>query len=132
MAGVSGTFGSVVLTTGGTTLVEGIGEWSLDVAMTSNEVSEFGDVWKQKVAGMRDATGSFGGNGVPSGTAQESLRNAMIGGSVISLRLYETPTYYWTVGSAYLTGFGRSISTQGKLDATFNWESNGSVTYGTA
>lgn len=132
MAGVSGTFGSVVLTTGGTTLVEGIGEWSLDIAMTSNEVSEFGDVWTQKVAGMRDATGSFSGNGVPSGTTQATLRSAMIGGSVISLRLYETADYYWTVGSAYLTGMGRAISTQGKLDATYNFESNGAVTYGTA
>lgn len=132
MAGSSGTFGSVVYTTGGTTLVEGIGEWSMDISMTSNEVSEFGDVWKQKVAGMRDATGSFSGNGVPGGTVQESLRNAMIGGSVISLRLYEDQTHFWTVGSAYLTGLGRAISTQGKLDATYNWESNGQVTYGTA
>lgn len=129
MAGTSGTFGSVVYTTGGTTLVEGIGEWSLDIAMTSNEVSEFGDVWKQKVAGMRDATGSFSGNGVPTGTVQTNLRNAMIGGSVISLRLYETATNYWTVGSAFLTGLGRAISVQGKLDATYNWESNGSVSY---
>jgi len=129
MAGVSGTFGSVVYTTGGTTLVEGIGEWSMDIAMTSNEVSEFGDVWKQKVAGMRDATGSFSGNGVPSGTVQSQLRQAMIGGSAVSFRLYETATNYWTVGSAFMTGVGRSISVQGKLEASYNWESNGAVSY---
>ncbi len=129
MAGVSGLFGSVVLYTGGTTAVEGIGEWSMDIAMTSNEVTEFGDEWKTRVAGLRDATGSFGGNGVPDGTAQATLRQSMLGGSAVELRLYETASKYWTVGSALLTGMGRAINVQGKLDATYNFESNGSVTY---
>jgi hypothetical protein len=129
MAGVSGLFGSVVVATAGTVKAEGIGEWSLDIAMSSNEVTEFGEAWKTRVAGLREASGSFGGNGVSAGTAQATLREYMMGGTAVELRLYETPTTYWTVGSALLTGMGRSISVSGKLDSTYNFEANGIVSY---
>lgn len=129
MAGASGLFGSVVLTTGGTTRVEGIGEWSLDVAMTTQEVSEFGDQWKVRLQGQREATFSFGPNGIAGTATQKTLRDYMLAGSAVGLRLYETETNYWTIGTAWLTGMNRAINVAGKLETGFDGEASGSITY---
>lgn len=126
--GVSGILGSVVLMTGGTPRVEGIGEWNADISIALNEVTEFGDEWKYNVASIKSATGSFMGNGRTDGTVQDYLRSAALGGSVILVRLYEDATHYWS-GSVMMTGLGRSTSVQGKLETTYNWESQGPFTY---
>lgn len=126
--GVSGLEGSVVLVTGGTPKVEGIGEWNMDVSIALNEVTEFGDTWKYNVAGIRSATGSFMGNGRTDGTVQTHLRNAALGGSVLQVRLYEGTANYWS-GSVLMTGIGRATNVQGKLDTTYNFEAQGPLTY---
>ena len=125
---ISGTAGSVVYMTGGTTVVGEISEWSLDLSMSPVEVSAFGDNWKRSIPSIRAASGSFSGNFAGDDPAQTSLRNAMLGGSAIALRLAEG-TAYWTVGTAYLTGHGRAITHQGKADTSYDFEPSGPVTY---
>lgn len=125
---LSGMGGSVVYMTGGTTVVGEINEWSIDISMSPTEVSAFGDNWKRSIPNIRAASGSFSGNHATDETAQTSLRNAMLGGSAIALRLNEG-TAYWNIGTAYLTGHGRSISHQGKAETSFDFEPSGPVTY---
>lgn len=126
---LSGTAGSVVYMTGGTTVVGEITEWSLDLNMSPVETTAFGQNWKKSVASIRSATGSFMGNFATDDTSQTALRNAMLGGSAIALRLYDNGTAYWNIGTAFVTTHGRKISQAGKADTSYNFEPSDAVTY---
>lgn len=128
MAAFSGTAGSVVYMTGGTTTVSGISEWSLDGSMSPVETTVFGDNWDTYVPSVRNATLSFSGNRDDT-TAQSSLVNAFLGGSAIALRLYETSAKYWNVASAYITGMSPALSAKGKGEMSFSCQVSGTVTY---
>jgi hypothetical protein len=128
MAAFSGTAGSVVYMTGGTTAVSGIAEWTLDGSMSAVETTAFGEVWDSFVPSVRNATLSFSGNRDDT-AAQTSLVSAFLGGSAIALRLYQDTTKYWNVGTAYITGMSPSISIKGKGDISFNCQVSGSVSY---
>jgi len=129
MAALSGTAGSVVYMTGGTTNVGEIREWALDLSHSPVDVTAFGDSWERYVPSIRGATGSFSGNLDTSDTAQTSLRNAMLGGSAIALRLYVAPSNYYAVGTAYLTSNNASVSVDGKVDAGYDFQVSGPVTF---
>jgi len=122
---VSGTAGSVVYMTGGTALVGAITEWSLNLSHSPVETTAFGEAWQNYIAGLRNATGSFSGNLDTSDAQQTSLRNAMLGGSAIALRLYDGPSSYWTIGTAFITGHGPSISNSGKGETSFDFQVSG-------
>jgi predicted secreted protein len=128
MAALSGTAGSVVYMTGGTTTVQGIKEWSLDIGMDPSEITAFGDQWRRIIAGIRQFSGSFSGN-ADDDTSQTNLRNAMLGGSAIALRLYDKSTSYYNVGSAFLTNMGPSVSYDGEATNSFDFDGNGALTY---
>lgn len=128
MAALSGTAGSVVYMTGGTTLVEGIGEWSLDIGMDTVETTAFGDEWRERIAGVRQYSGSFSGR-ADTDASQTSLRSAMLGGSAVAFRLYDSPTTYYNVTAAYLTGMSPSIAFDGRGDTSYDFEGNGSLAY---
>lgn len=129
MAALSGTAGSVVYTTGGTTLIAGLAEWSIDISMSPVEDTEFGQSWDTFVPSIRNYTGSFSGNHQNSDTAFTNIQNAMLGGSAIALRLYTSSTKYWNVGTAYVTGQSNSIGVKGKADGSFNFQGSGPLTY---
>ena len=125
---ISGTAGSVVYMTGGTTVVGEISEWTMDLSMSPVETTAFGDGWKRSIPSFRAASFSFSGNFAIDDTAQTSLRNSMLGGSAIAARLAEG-TAYWNIGTAYLTGMSNTISQAGKADVSFDAEPSGAVTY---
>lgn len=129
MGALSGTAGSVVYTTGGTTAVGEIAEWSLDLRHSPVDVTAFGDNWERYVPSIRGATGNFSGNFDPSDAVQTSLRNAMLGGSAVSLRLYVGPSNYFAVGTAYLTGMNPAVGVTGKADTAHNFQVSGPVTF---
>ncbi len=125
---IGGTAGSVAYTTGGTTVIAEIQEWSLDINMSPVEVTAFGENWRRLIPSIRASNGSFSGNFAGDDTAQVSLRNAMLGGSAIALRLYEG-TSYFNIGTAYVTTLGRQISQAGKAESAYNFDVSGPVTY---
>lgn len=127
MAVYSGTAGSVVYMTGGTTTVGEISEWRLDISMSPVEATAFGDNWNEFIPSTRGATGTFSGNADWADSAQTSLSNAMLGGSAIALRLYENASKYFNIGTAYLTSMGPGISQKGKGDIQFGFTASGSV-----
>lgn len=128
MAALSGTAGSVVYTTGGTTNVGEIAEWSLDISHSPVETTAFGDNWADYVPSIRNATGSFSGNFDSTDTAQAALINAMLGGSAVALRCYVSSSKYFNVGTAYLTGMSPAISQTGKADNSFTFQVSAPVT----
>lgn len=128
MGALSGTAGSVVYMTGGTTLIEEMAEWSLDLSHSPVDVTAFGDNWAEYVPSIRNATGSFSGNWDGTATTQGNLNNAMLGGSAVALRLYLNGSKYYNIGVAYLTGQTNGISQTGKADVSWNFQVSGAVT----
>lgn len=128
----SGLFGSAVITSAGTVPgtanIVGIGEWSLDIGHNVVEVTAFGDAWKRVIASIREYSGSFSGNSDTDST-HTSLRNAMLGGSAISLRLYDTATTYYNVGTALLENGNPSISFDGKAEQGYDFVGDGPLSY---
>lgn len=127
MAGpYSGTAGSVVLVSGGTTRVGWISEWNLDKSMDVVETTSFGDNNRLIIPSIKDASGSFSGSFADDDTAQAALVAAFEAGTYIGLRLYEGAAKYWNVGSALITGMGPSMSVDGKGDISYDFEAHGS------
>jgi hypothetical protein len=126
---LSGTAGSVVYMTGGTTTVGSIAEWSLDLSHSPVETTAFGDVWQNYIPSLRNATGSFSGNFYDGDTAQGNLISSMLAGSAVAFRLYVSGSKYFNVGTAYLTGHGPSISNDGKAETSFDFQVSGPVTF---
>lgn len=126
MAALSGTAGSVLA---GTVVVGEIAEWSFDVGHSPVETTAFGDQWQEYIPSLRNATGSFSGNRDTTDTVQTTLLNSTLGGSAVALKLYVSPTSYWTVGTAYITGQSDSISNAGKADVSWNFQVSGAVTF---
>jgi predicted secreted protein len=127
MAALSGTAGSVVYVTGGTTTVGEIKEWSLDGAMEPPEVTAFGDQWKEFIAGIREYSGTFIGNMDTADTVQTSLRNSYFGGSAVALRLHHSLAGYFSAGTVYITGFAPSISYDGAAQIEYSFQGSGAL-----
>jgi len=128
MAYLSGTAGSVVYMTGGTTRVGGLSEWTMSISMSTVETTSFADQWDTAVASTRNASGSFTGSWDPADTAQSNMVNATLGGSAVALRLYTDGTAYWNIGTAFLESMETSISQKGKGELNFNFKVSGPVT----
>ena len=128
MAALSGTAGSVVYTTGGTTLVGEISEWRMDVTMAPVETTAFGQSWNTFIPSTRGATGSFSGNFDPNNAVQGSVISAMLGGSAIALRLYASNSKYFNIGTAYVNSMGPAISQKGKGDVQFGFTVSDALT----
>ncbi len=104
-------------------------EWRLDVSMSPQEVTAFGDNWQEFLPSVRGATGTFQGNFVTDDAAQTSLQNAMLGGSAVALRLYMNGSKYFNIGTAYLNQMGPGISQMGKADVQFSFTASSAVTF---
>ena len=126
MPALSGTAGSVTI---GTVPVGEIAEWSLDLRHSPVDVTAFGDNWERYVPSIRGATGSFSGNFDDTNAGQTTLRNSMLGGSAVALQLYVSPTKYFNVGTAYLTGMSPAVSVSGKADTGHDFQVSGPVTF---
>lgn len=127
--GLSGTAGSVVLVSGGTSLIGGMNEWSLDLSHSPVETTEFGEDWASYIPSIKNATGSFSGNQSATDTAQGALRDAFLGGSAVALRLYVNGAKYYDVGTALLTGMGPSIGVSGKGEISYDFQVSGPVAF---
>lgn len=122
MAQYSGTAGSVVFLTGGTSLVGEISEWSFDGSMATVETTPFGTRNVKRIAGLIDGSGSFSGNFDAADSGQTGLVNGFLAGSAIALRLYMSASKYINIGTAFVTGFSPSISADGKGDVSYDFD----------
>lgn len=128
MAYVSGTAGSVAYVSGGTTVVSGVSEWSLDVSQDTPETTAFGDQWRTFVAGIREWTGSMGMHGDPTAASQGFIRNLQTGGSTaITFRFYAGTNYY--EGSAMVSGHSPEVSYDGIFEDSFDLQGSGALSF---
>lgn len=127
MAGpYSGTAGSVVLVSGGTTLVGWITEWNLDKSLETVDTTSFGNNNRTRIPSIKDATGSFTGSFDDADTAQAAIIAAFEAGTFVGLRLYVGTAKYFNVGSAVITGYNPTMAVDGKADIEYSFEANGS------
>lgn len=126
MAGpYSGTAGSVVLVSGGTTLVGWITEWDFSKSMDVVETTSFGNNNRTIIPGIKSGSGSFSGSFDDADTAQAALVTAYEAGTYIGLRLFMGTAKYWNIGSALLTEIGPSMSVDGKEDVGYSFDAHG-------
>lgn len=128
MAYVSGTAGSVVYVSGGTTAVVGVHEWSLDVGQDTPETTAFGDQWRTYVAGIREWSGSFGMHGDPIAASQSFVQNLQLGGSAaLTFRFYMGTNFY--SGSAMVSGHSPEVAYDGIFEDSFDLQGSGPLTF---
>jgi hypothetical protein len=128
MAFVSGTAGSVTYVSGGTPIITGVHEWSLDVGQDTPEVTAFGDGWRVYINGIKEWSGSFALYKNPAGTAQDFVRNMLVGGSVpIVFQFYGGTNYY--SGSAMPTKAAPAIAYDGVWEDSYDIQGSGPLSY---
>ncbi len=128
MTALAGYSGKVVRFNSSEYQIAEMSEWSLDVNADILEVTEFGDGWKVKIAGLKDWTGSFSGRFDESDTnGQDALWSALTGGTMETLRLFVNATKYWT-GTALISSESPSASVDSTVDAEFGFEGSGALT----
>lgn len=130
MAALSGLNGSAVIYDGsaGTAAIVGIGEWSIDIGHNVVETTGFGQTWKKFITGLREYSGSFSGFQDTSST-NATLRNALLGGSAVGFRFYDSATTYWDAGTILFTGGGHMTSIDGKAEQSWDFQGSDALTY---
>lgn len=129
MARKHGKFGQVLMDeTGGSpytpTALGDLNAWTLDMATDRVEVTSFGDTNKQRVAGLPDFSGTFGG--FWNSTTSPRIFDVVLAGTPAFLRLVpgsDEPTYYFE-GLANLDG-SLDVSATGAVTFSGNWDAAG-------
>lgn len=128
MAPKTGLGGSVVYMTGGTTLVAKVREWSLDFSNNLVDVTAFTDEWEDVRPGIRGYSGSFSMIADTDGS-HGTIRAAALAGSAVSLRLYDSSTTYYNIGTAYIEGSSPSVSYDGAAEDSYSFKGSGALTF---
>lgn len=128
MAYQSGTAGSVVIVSGGTSIVGGVREWSLDVGQDTPEVTVFGDSWRVYIAGLRGYTGSLTLLHDGANTPQGTVRAAILGGSApFEFRFAQGASIY--SGSAIPNSWAPTIAYDGVAEIAAGLQGSGPLAY---
>ncbi len=92
----------------GTTLVENLGKWTLNLTGAEIDVSAFGDSWEKKMPGMQGWTASLEGMYDPADTDGQAILSAakLAATKLKTVRLYIDSTSYWNVASDEDTNYG--------------------------
>lgn len=112
-----------------TNTVAEIDKWSLDISAELLETQSFGDTWKEKIAGLKEWSGSGEGRwDMTDTTGQKALQDALLGGTTVAVRLYvDADTYY--SGNAFIKQISPSAELAGTVDVQFQFEGTGALTY---
>jgi len=125
MSALNGTAGSVIYFNDGDSIVGEIREWTLDLSATPVAVTAFGDEAERYIANLSRATGSFSGNLDPNNAVQSSVRSDFLNGANVRLLLYHDGTNYVDAIRAHVTGYGPTISVDGKAGIEYEFQVTG-------
>ena len=119
-----------VVKVGANTVAE-VRDWSLSETADTIEDTTMGDSARTRKAGLTSASGSITAYWDETDTTGQG---AMTVGSEVTLNLYPegaTSGDTYATLSAIITEAGVSASFDGMVEATFSFEGNGAVTWGT-
>jgi hypothetical protein len=119
-----------VVKVGANTVAE-VRDWSLSETADTIEDTTMGDSARTRKAGLTSASGSITAYWDESDTTGQG---AMTVGAEVTLNLYPegaTSGDTYATLSAIITEAGVSASFDGMVEATFSFEANGAVTWGT-
>ena len=125
MAHIAGTGGSILI---GTTTGTGIKSWSLDYTVDMLESTDFADAGvRNYIVGCRGWSGSFEG-------FKDGLNSTLIlATATCLLTLNESATSGQSyIGGAFITGVHPSVSFDGIVSYSFDFQGSGSLTVATA
>ena len=119
-----------VVKVGSNTVAE-IRDWNIAESAETIDDTTMGDTARTKKAGLTSANGSLTAYWDETDT---SGQGAMTVGAEVTLNLYPegaTSGDTYATGSAIITEAGKSGTSEGMVEATFSFEFNGAVTWGT-
>jgi hypothetical protein len=126
MAAVSGKIGKVIVAAA--TVAE-IDSWDYNPTADLWEKTKYLDTSKSHGVGLMDGSGSFKGRHDMTDTnGQLALRNAMLAGTQVTLKLYVDATHFYTV-PALIKGTPIKSSVQGPVEVGFDFQADGDATY---
>jgi len=120
----------------GTTLIQNLGRWTLDIKMDEIDVSVFGTVWGKTIPGMQKWTATIEGFYDPGDTnGQKALHDAALAATKLTdVRFYIDSTSYWACNltgdsnaGAYITGINVNHDKAGVAAITMNVVGYGSL-----
>lgn len=125
---VSGTAGSIAYVSGGTTVVEAVHQWSLDISRDTPEITAMGDSWRAYIQGLGAWSGSFMTYNDAGAAGQAFVRNLVIGGSVaVTFRFLAGTNYY--SGSALANGASPELAYDGVWGTGYDLQGSGALSY---
>ncbi len=127
MGALSGTAGSVVYFNGADTVIGEVREWSLDLSATPIDVTAFGEAAERYISNINRATGSFSGNLDTGDAVQGSVRSDYLNGANVRLLLFHSGTEYIDAMKAHITGYGPTISVDGKAGVEYEFQVTGLI-----
>jgi len=113
----------------GATTVAEMGEWDYAPTMDLFDKTPFLATSKSHVVGLADGTGSFKGRlDLTDTLGQVALRNAMLAGTQVTLKLYVNAVNFITV-PALIKGTPMKASVLGAVEATYDFQKDGDETF---
>ena len=106
------------------TAVAGIKSWTLDYNSDALEATDFADAGvKTYIIGCSGWSGSF--EGYKEGAPQT------LAGAAVTLKLYESATAYWSsaASGAFITGVHPSVSADGVVSVSYDFQGTGALTH---
>lgn len=127
MAATSGKSGKVMVSTNTVAFVE---SWDLDISDEALETTGLGGSARSYIGrGLPALSGSLSFRALDnSDTATAALRAAMLGGSSVSLKLYDSASTYWS-GSALITGYKETANVDGLVTGSIDFVCTGTWSY---
>jgi predicted secreted protein len=127
MAAAAGKAGLVKI---GTDTVANINNWSLDSSLDVLDTTEFGDSFKNYIAGLKDWKATVEGywDCAADTVGQTALQTAFLAGSSVTLKLYVNATNYYS-GTAFITGFSPEAAVDDVVNISLEFQGSGVLGY---
>jgi predicted secreted protein len=127
MAAAAGKAGLVKI---GTDTVANINNWSLDISSDTLDVTEFGDSYKNYIAGLKDWKATIEGywDVAADTNGQTALQTAFLAGNSVTLKLYVNNTNYYS-GTAFITSMSPEAAVDDVVNVSFEFQGSGALSY---
>lgn len=103
--------------------------WDYNPTADMIEKTPFLATSKSHIVGLMDGSGSFKGRlDMTDTNGQVALRNAMLAGTQVTLKLYTTATNFFTV-PALIKGSPMKSDTHGAVEVQYDFQGDGDATY---